>query len=547
MKKIILIFVIVIGLSGVSCNKFLDINQNPNSAGSSTPAKILAGQIVNMASWINSMNTYGGQTVGYMSNAGGFGSFGDVWSYEYATSKGNGDWSSGYSIAENLQFNIITPAASDPSLANYDAAAKIIKAFVFQTLVDEFNDVPYTEALNPATTLQPVYDKAPVIYQQLALLLDSAIAEFNSSAAAITAGSDPFFGGNTTKWKQFANSLKLRMIVRADDKVKFTDKSFSSDGFLTEDALINPGYQNATMSSGAQTNPGWSYWVVNYAGSRGQNAYIPAQYVFGYYDGHKLSDPGRGSAVYLNFPYTPTSQLGTNNVPQSLASPGKTGTWYSGTDTTTPSGVGHFTTSTVGTGGTTLGNNIGVFKGPNMGEPVMLLTELDFLKAEAELRGLISGDPAVDFKAGIHASFKYLYELPGGAVKSGLDPDADADTYISQNSSEEGATNAYLVDLSKATSDAQKLEAIITQKYIALNMINGIEAWNEYRRTGYPKSSGTVLNNPYGSFASLQSQANERPDRLPTRIPYPSSETTTNAANIPSDIDIFSTLIFWAK
>jgi hypothetical protein len=102
------------------------------------------------------------------------------------------------------------------------------------------------------------------------------------------------------------------------------------------------------------------------------------------------------------------------------------------------------------------------------------------------------------------------------------------------------------VNFDLATTTDQKTEAIITQKYIAMNFINGEEAWSEYRRTGYPVSSSTVLNNPYGSMASIQSQAT-RPDKLPTRLPYPTSEASTNASNVPQGVNVYISTIFWAK
>ncbi len=64
--------------------------------------------------------------------------------------------------------------------------------------------------------------------------------------------------------------------------------------------------------------------------------------------------------------------------------------------------------------------------------------------------------------------------------------------------------NDYFGDITQATSKEQQLEAIITQKYIANNMINGLEAWNEYRRTHYP----AIVNgstNSQETFASLTS------------------------------------------
>lgn len=521
MKKVIIILTITVGLIGSSCKKYIDINTNPNSLTAASPSLVLPLAIVNTASLVSNMNDYGSQTVGYAANAGGYGGFGASWTYNYGPSQGEGFWDFGYSILENYQYIINASAGSDAN-SYYDASAKIMKAFVFQALVDEFNNIPYSQALTGDKNLEPKYDSASAIYPQLASQLDSAILEINNAQAPVALGSaDPLFGGNMTSWKQFANTLKLRLIIRASASTQFANKTFSSDGFLTNDAIVNPGYKLST----GQVSPSWNAWVANYTGARQGNAWIPATYVFGYYDGHKLMDSWRGSTIYGSFPNTPFNQLGISPPNNTLTSPSFGGAWYSGGgDPAT---------------GSSWGNAVGVMKGPNMGEPLILLAESDFLQAEADVRGILSQDAATDFNNGIVASFTYLYELPSGSIASGMDPVADAQAYMDANS------GSYLVNYSLATTTAEQIEAIITQKYIALNFINGEEAWSEYRRTGYPVSSSTSLNNPYGSMASTQSQAT-RPDHLPTRLLYPGSEAATNAANVPQNISVYTSTIFWA-
>jgi hypothetical protein len=103
-----------------------------------------------------------------------------------------------------------------------------------------------------------------------------------------------------------------------------------------------------------------------------------------------------------------------------------------------------------------------------------------------------------------------------------------------------------LVNFNLALTTEQKLEAIITQKWIALNMVNCDQSWNDYRRTLYPKLNNAAGATKYETFASLKSEST-RPDKLPTRILYPSSEGTYNPTNVPKGISPFTSLIFWAK
>jgi hypothetical protein len=246
---------------------------------------------------------------------------------------------------------------------------------------------------------------------------------------------------------------------------------------------------------------------------------MPCTYSFAFYNGGKLTDPGRGSAIYLAFPNTTINQLGvgTTSVP---SAPTDANAWYSGDVSN-------------------LGNAVGIMKGLNMGQPLVLAAESWFLQAEAQVRGIITGDAETSFYNGIKASFVYTYELPDDAtIGAGLDPDADFTQYQSDNS------GSYLVNWSLATTQDQKIEAIITQKYIAVNMVSNQEGWNEYRRTGYPVSSSFTID-PTKSMASTLSQST-RPDRLPSRILYPASEYSYNSANVPTGISPYTSLIFWA-
>ena len=74
-------------------------------------------------------------------------------------------------------------------------------------------------------------------------------------------------------------------------------------------------------------------------------------------------------------------------------------------------------------------------------------------------------------------------------------------------------------------------------------MINSDQAWNDFRRTGYP----AIVNgssDPNLSFASTQS-ISTRPDKLPSRVLYPTSELSYNNNNMPKDVKPFGSLIFW--
>lgn len=523
MKKLLFIFVAGIAVSATSCKKFLDINDNPNQAIEATPELVMPQAVVYSANTLNGFNNYGSQTGIYQANAGGYGGFGEFITYNYTTAN-TGIWGSSYDNLKDYQY-VITSTDGKVESSNFNAAARIMKAFHFQLLVDAFNSVPYFASLAGNEDLTPAYDDPKVIYKDLADELDKAIETINAAdgvpGVAEMGASDPIFKGDMTLWKKFATTIKLRIILRAGSAVTFTNTTFP-EGFLTVDALINPGPDantpGFTRDNGRQ-NPQWNQWAFSYTGATGNRAWMPSTFIFGFYDGHKLLDEVRGEATYYDFPATGTNRLGheDNDVESS------------------PSGSFWYVNES--RDGLSAGNGTGVLKGPNAGYPVMLAAESYFLQAEAQLKGLVAGDVKTSFDAGMLASFNYILRV-GASTANVPAAAAGVAKYKDDNDA------SYLVNYDLATTDAQRLEAIITQKFIANNFIRGEEGFNEYRRTKYP-----VINPNGDGYETFASQVSEspRPDKLPTRILYPTSEGTTNGENIPTGITPFTSLIFWAQ
>jgi len=522
MKKIQLILIGVITFAAISCNKYLDINDNPNTAISSTPELVLPQAIVGSGNNTNSNFNFGmGADLMYRANGGGFSGFGTVISYDYTTANFTGIWSTTYDNLNDYRY-ILESTKGNPRFIYYNAIARIMTAYNYQLLVDTYNDVPYTDALNGVNNISPKYDKGTDIYKDIAAQIDTAIIQINTGLAnslsvlPFNASSDPLFsrgGPNMVRWKQFANTIKLRLIVRAEGKVTFNNTTFSSDGFLVNDALVNPGYAKIIN----QQSPLWPWTVTNTASASSR---LPSTFLLSFYDGTKLRDDRRGTAFFRIYPNSPSNQLGneTNPNPPNGATPNN---WFKGTSAT-------------------VWDRVGIHKGFDAGVPIITAAESFFLQAEAVVKGIIPGSAVNLFNSGIEASFTYLYKdntdnLP--ALPPFNAPTADAVAYRVAN-----ATN-FLANFTLATTNEQRIEAIITQKYIALALISSHEAWNDYRRTGYPRVTG---NGPTQTMASTVSLST-RPDKMPTRVLYPASEFNTNQSNVPKDVDKFKSLIFWAK
>lgn len=521
MKKLhlknILSLGIIIALS--SCSQ-LDINENPNAATEATitPDLVLTQAIAATASNIVSYHSYGAFLVGYQLPGGGIGGYGDTYTYNITSNTNVGLWNNVFNNLRDYQF-IINYTQKSPEYKFFGDIARIFKVFNYQLLVDAYGDVPYTEALQGDNNLAPKFDDDAVVYQELVTELDAVIADIKQykgdlSYRSLTKKTDPVFAGNLDNWIKFANNLKLRLLVRArgtsiDSFVQSAFSKFSTDGFLIDDVLVDPGYQ-AT----ATQNPLFASFHSSTAGSisTAANYYVPSKYLFTFYDGRKITDEKRGKLTFRNFPNTSIGQLGDEvNNPNS-----DDYVWY------------------VGTGSA---DALGVLKGRTAGLPIFLASETYFLLAEAALYGHeLSGSSSTNFEKGILASFTYLEKNATNALATGQVPATDAANYKTENS-----TN-YLVNYALAATTAQRLEAIITQKYIALNFFHGHEAWNEFRRTGYPKIvNGSQVATE--TFASVQS-GSPRADKLPIRNLYPQTEINLNV-NVPKLTNGFSDPIFW--
>lgn len=516
MKKFIIILLLTTIIALQSCD--LDINDNPNSATSSsiTVDLVLPAALANTGKNLITYNSYGSFLVGYQLPGAGISGYGSTYTYNYTSSDNTTLW---LDVLDNLSDYqaIINKADAQNQYVLYAAVSHIMKAFNFQLLVDTYGDVPYTESLLGDRNLTPGFNDDASVYEALVKELNEAIATIDKNSSdigvtvsEITSISDPLFKGDLSSWKQFANNIKLRLLVRAsgssiDSFVDTAFDSFSSDGFLKEDITVNPGYS----SSGTQ-NPYWSTLHSSIAGSitTAANYYIPSAYTLTYYDGTVLLDSIRGKLIYNDF---------KNGV--------KSG--QLGDETNNPTSAKYVWTG--------YKNGTGLFKDRTQDQPIFFASEIYFLLAEAALKGyVLDGDAKNNFEQGILASFQYLEEDVSGNIDG--DVEDDFDIYLGDN------TTSYLVNYDLASTDAERLEAIITQKYIAFNYLYGHESWNEFRRTTYPKITGTKAKT---TFVSIKTQST-RTDKLPVRLIYPQSEYNLNK-NVPTLSNAFSNPIFWDK
>jgi len=523
MKRYILIIAMFFALGISSCKKnYLGLETNPNNPSTTTPNLTLAAGLNNATNIINTVYSQDGVWMGYWTPSGNFVPISTIQEFQITNTSFSNVFNNLYSNLTNLN-NLQTLAIKDPTLANYQAIAMIMKAYDFQQLVDQFNDVPYSQAFQPSTILFPVYDKGIDIYHDLGKQLDAAIALINKSGGAISPGTaDIVFGGDMTGWKKFANSIKLRLAIRVSTKFPadplVTDlASTANEGYLDEttQALTNPGYSNTLANGSSQQSPFYQIYGLNTTNNPTPNNVLFRANDFFINTLNGFNDP-RLKAVFY-----PTLPAGADpaDVPTIIK-----GNVFGDTKTT----LTNSNTSAIGPG---------LLQSPTQDAVLFSGSESLFLQAEAAVDGFITGNAQDLYQRAITASFVALqagstvtYTGNGQFSYTPAAPAASAAlavTYYNQNVKNVGWN---------ASTD--KKQAIIYQKWISLIGYNNLESHLEYERTGFP-----VLPNPISIDPASVS------DIIPIRQFYPLSEVNTNPDNLAKEgtIDIFKTPIFWAR
>jgi hypothetical protein len=517
MKKIISIGLITCLIITSSCKKgFLtDLQNNPNAPTTSaaTVQLVLPGAITGLVGMVNGEGPYEAIAAweGYWNYAGGYSFNNSVQNY-ILTNTSPEVWDNYYGILTNL--NVIKQqASSSPNLVDYVDISNVLEAICYKNLVDAYNDIPYTQSLQGQADLFPKYDKGSDVYDSLVAKLDATISSIQSNlsnANAIKPSSDDvMFGGDMNRWLKFANTVKLKLLVQQSQVAAKQSYIVSeagktaSVGYLTQDALVNPGY------TAAQPSPMYGAFGVSPSGGvNGSYNYV------------------RGAGTITNF-YKATNdpRLGYfegKNGTQPNDPGGNANDFYS---VSLPLDKSEYNGDLLGIQTTPTNNSSGIGPGivqtPGQSAVMMTAAESYFVQAEAVVRGYITGDGQQLYQDGITASFEYL--------NVGGNPDALAKAFYNQSG---------ITYVSWPSSAAAQIQTIVTQKWAALNSINVIEGWNDWRRTGYP-----VL--PLSKSPSLSPSITH----MPYRFYYPVEEPNTNKsawlAAGGDKVDPFTSKIFW--
>lgn len=297
---------------------------------------------------------------------------------------------------------------------NHFAIMETIEVYAYAVLVDVFGDVPYTAALGDDVT--PAYDDDAAIYADLISRLNKAIGDMGGSSGL--GEYDLIYGGDTDKWKKFANSLKLKMAIRMADTDNALAKSMAEEAVASGVMESNDdNFQLAYLSAPPNTNPLWEDLVQS-----GRSDFVAANTLADYMN--PINDPRRA-------------------------------TFFRGLDDD-----GNVIGGTYGAANNYNANSQpgDMLEDPTLPGVIMSYTEVRFLLADAVERGYsVGGTAAEHYNAAVTNS---ILEWGGTAD--------DAAAYLAQ------------ADVAYATAPGDWKQKIGFQKWIAMyNM--GFEAWCTYK------------------------------------------------------------------
>jgi hypothetical protein len=488
MKKIykycIVLLITSMTLNG--CKKdFFDVNTDPNNPATADISLVLPTAIGYTAYNLgDEWNIWSGIWSQYWTQGPTAGQY-KLWDrYVMATTEMDRPWDRMYSgVLADLDY--IISEGNAKGRKNYVAIAMIWKAYVYQYMVDLYGDIPYSEAIKGSENTSPAYDKGDKIYDELPKIINAALAMIDVNSTDVPGADDFIFHGDMSHWIEFANTLKLKIYLRqinvpsrkAAAETAIEAMYTASDAFLTVDAYMpffdvqfNANPLNTTITALSVANIIGSSTVIDTMAALNDDRLFA---VF-----------SKATTGTLAGQYVGIKQGHGENIPN-------------------PASLVHTNYSLPSTA-------VGGPGAAGKTAPVvfMSLSESLFLQAEAGARGLGTADDKDEYEAAIVASYEFL----------GLDP-ANAEIYYNQPA------------VAYPSAMADKLEAIGTQKWFAMCGVQNVEAWIDYRRTGYPDFFMPSESSVLGA------------NKFPGRFLYPSGELTRNK-NCPKGVTLVDK-IWW--
>jgi len=476
----------VICFSVLSCKKITDINTSPNDP----PIEVATPQVLFPSAVQSTAGRIGGE-VGIIGNiwsqfvtqAALSNQYKDIDTYGIQRQDRNGNYN-GLMSGALTDYKLTIEKAKTTGPIQYYLMATVMKAYTYQVLVDLYDKVPYTEALQGQANLQPKFDDGYDIYKGLLAEIDAALAATATSGELGLSNSTDFvFSGDMDKWRAFANTLKLKMYLRMVNakpaEAEAGVKKLYADGatFLNVGAGVT-SYVNIPD----QGNPMYEYNI------------------------RRLNSPTnlRASRTFMTW-------LQTNSDPRLAA--------YFGTGTTNSINQGDFAATqsaqpTYATAATLV---------QDATDPVWFISKAEsyFMQAEANLRYGVGPSAAVSYDLGVNAAFAQT-GIPRPAGK-----------YPYPASTFEKNLEAIIVQKWASLPGSHAIEGFFEQERTGYPKISPVDS-----------KDPDYIDNYAGQW--VYSFSGVTPDKkFPKRLVFPDSERSRNPKT-PTEVPIY-TPVWWGK
>jgi hypothetical protein len=485
-----------------------------------------------LADFVDSGNSFTQRVTRQMAMTGG-----DTYQNAFEPVSFDGNWTTAYGILNAIK----VLEANAPNQKFILGASKVVKGYVLMTLVDMYGDVPLSEALDP-NILSPRFDSGADVYKKALESLDEGLTILGGDTGLTTEVVDLYYDKDKTKWMTLAKSLKLKLfntarlagsdlgvdiaqeistIITADDIIDTPAEDFAFE-YGTNRNVPNsrhPLYNDQYELGGGSYIGNYMIWAVTIEKNKSVD-FDPRTLFYFWKQGAITTGtstteiPGRTRPTHYNnteynsffdtdirTPYTASNWIGSATLPAG---------GYLGRDHGNSAGIppdvairavaglypvgGKFEYNVSRVGSVQRSGTDGALGAGIM--PMLLSSYVQFMKAEAILKLGISGNAKTELLGAIEKSIDKVTTFPIGTgnnvalTPSNLANIASKKTaYLSFISSEYDAL----------PNDDQRLELIIKEYYIAL-WGNGIEAYNNYRRTGFPSNFQPTLELNSGPF-----------------------------------------------
>jgi len=502
-----------------SCDKgFEELNTNPNAVTDPVMDNLFSYSIVKTAG--TGYENHRGNLIYCGAMIQHFASLQTYWSgdkYLYNAPYTDAYFETAYQNHVKEPEQIIALTKNDAAMSNQYNIARIWRVFAYHRITDLYGDIPYSQAaqgyLNNVYT--PKYDRQQDIYADMLKELDEAAQGLDASKASYTNSADVVYAGDLSKWKKFAYSMMLRLgmrVTKADATMAetYVKKAIAGGVMQSNDDIAKLAHiegSDNTRNLDSNTLNTQEYSESQYSGKG--NSKLSKTFV----DFLKNNNDPR-------LPFIATLWQGNANPAQeaSATDPAKQKGLPNGYDAQTiVAAIPGWTDNSLTEYSEANLNKIASNAAPTVFQSY---AEVEYLLAEAALRGWGDGQAAAHYNKGVTAAMSMM-SLYGGSVTS-----AQIETYLTAHPFSTGTM-------------AQQMEQVATQ-YWAVNFLNSYEAYANWRRTGYPVLTPT---NYVG---------NETGGTIPRRLRYPTSEASKNATQYNAAVaqqgaDLMTTRIWWDK